>query len=128
MNSVRCRDDTKVTLLAIGDIHVGGTDPCICETAIRLCNDSPADFVLLLGDVVNRPTDENIDLFIDTFNNLNKPLHMTLGNHDFQLESSERSVDIEARVRESFSGPWDESFFTRSTPDVGVSSLRAGTT
>lgn len=91
----------------IGDLHVGAADEHV-GTAIRLASALDVDFVLFLGDLVNTPTDENLDQFARQVRLIEKPVYLAIGNHD--MARAEEGYDVRARIAAALPGPWSESF------------------
>jgi len=99
----------KVTFAAIADPHVGTPGNEFSE-AICLCNRLDVDFVILLGDLVTKPTEDTIAQLIRDLKALEKPLYIAMGNHDAHPGAREEGIYIEDRLRQAFPGPWQESF------------------
>ena len=86
----------------IGDIHLADrerTDPFTLEKRLHITNHdefdlefidylngSGADHFVILGDLVDWYSHENIDIGLQYLSRLNKPWHVTPGNHDYQFD------------------------------------------
>jgi len=91
----------------VGDLHVGAVAEEV-QTTIRLVNGMDLDFALFLGDLVNEPTDENVDEFVRQVRRIVKPVYLVIGNHDAARQPE--GYDIEARIAAAMPGPWSDSF------------------
>ena len=91
----------------IGDLHVGTTSDAV-QTVIRLVNGMDVDFALFLGDLVHTPEDAHVREFVEQVRRFNKPVYLTIGNHD--TASAEQGYDIHAAIAAGLPGPWSESF------------------
>lgn len=78
------------------------------QTTIRLVNERDLDFVLFLGDLVNTPTAENVAAFAEAVRRINKPVYLTIGNHD--VGRMAEGFDIEAELARDLPGPWEDGF------------------
>jgi hypothetical protein len=78
------------------------------QTVIRLVNERPLDFVLFMGDLVNRPTDESVAEFVRHVKRIDKPVYLTIGNHD--MGRAAEGFDCERKIAEALPGPWSDAF------------------
>jgi len=97
----------SVRFAVVGDLHVGAVAEEV-QTAIDLVNTQPLDFVLFLGDLVHEATDENIEEFVRQAGRIDKPVYLTLGNHD--VGRAEEGFDFEDKIGRAWPGPWSDSF------------------
>jgi len=96
-----------LTFAVIGDLHVGATAEAV-QTTIRLLDERDLDFVLFLGDLVNTPTAENVAAFAEAVRRIDKPVYLTIGNHD--VGRMTEGFDIEAELARDLPGPWKDGF------------------
>ena len=102
----------ELTFAVVGDLHVGGVAEEV-RTAIRLVNDDDLDFVLFLGDLTDKPTEENVAEFARQVRRINKPAYVVIGNHDAARDASGFDFEAclaEALLAEALAGPWSEGF------------------
>ena len=91
----------------IGDLHVGGVAEEV-QTTIELVNARELDFVLFLGDLTNKPTDENIAEFVRQVRRIEHPVYLTIGNHD--TARCLEGFDFEKALAGQLPGPWSDGF------------------
>ncbi len=96
-----------LTFAIVADPHVG-SPVSEFRTALELCNSRPLDFVVLLGDLVHRCTEENVEALVAGLKSLNKPFYLVIGNHE--QAGLHGDFDVEKALQEALAGPWQESF------------------
>jgi len=96
-----------LTFAVVGDLHVGSVSEPV-QTMIRLVNERPLDFVLFLGDLTNRATEDEVAEFIKQIRRIEKPVYLTVGNHD--TGRFREGFDIEKMIGRLYPGPWGEAF------------------
>lgn len=98
-----------LSFVVVSDTHLGRNDNLSAERnwrqAINEINQSPGQFILHLGDVVDGGRESQYPIYAESRKLLNKPIHEIPGNHDpaelFEknvIEEIDRSVDS-GRVR-----------------------------
>ncbi len=97
----------KLTFAVVGDLHVSPASEHLAAV-IELINARGPDFVLLLGDLVDAPGDENVRRLAERLRRIDRPVYLTIGNHD--TAGAGEGYDIESRLGEALPGPWSESF------------------
>ena len=58
------------------------TKPLLTDAINQVNNEKNIDFVMLTGDVIDRPNKESLDGAIQVINTLNYPWYYVVGNHD----------------------------------------------
>lgn len=95
---------SELRFIVAPDLHAAPDDESL-RVAVDTCNGLDAEFVILLGDMVDTPNSETVNSFIPALGALEKPFYPALGNH----ETAPEPLLIDALCK-TFAGPWQESF------------------
>lgn len=99
------KNATRIALVA--DIHVGSGEPLLAH-AVALCNGLDLDAVVVMGDLAEPTTEENFAKALAGIGGFEAPVYLMLGNIETSPEGA--ALNAEERLRETFPGPWQESF------------------
>lgn len=89
-----CSTSTDLKFVQLSDIHfledgqnttfkMTGESPLLLDDAIEQINEEQGvDFVMLTGDIIDKPFEKELRAFLSHISNLNYPWYYAFGNHD----------------------------------------------
>lgn len=92
--------DGEVTAVAISDVHLGhGTGPGTLKRYVEMINAQNPDVIFIVGDLIDNSINPLFNApFDEVLNQLNAPIYMVPGNHEYISGIGESEAYLEART------------------------------